>query len=217
MGPRKTSVRPEIVRVGHRPPGPLMLGVDFEWDAFPLGIGNRLLAGIERQPNLLIHVGRGGIAHQGLDRARSIRVPHQQPAPGLCTTRLHRSLGRSIDACNHQIKPFSSASIALVGAAGFEPATPCSQSRCATRLRHAPKTFAAGIRQFCIRWQAQSTASFTPAAGSRWLCRRSCRARARDRSCPRARAQYGPQCRRRPLVRSALVRRSARPRGTAAW
>ena len=27
---------------------------------------------------------------------------------------------------------------ALVGAAGFEPAAPCSQSRCATRLRHAP-------------------------------------------------------------------------------
>jgi hypothetical protein len=26
----------------------------------------------------------------------------------------------------------------LIGAAGFEPATPCSQSRCATRLRHAP-------------------------------------------------------------------------------
>jgi site-specific DNA recombinase len=28
----------------------------------------------------------------------------------------------------------------IVGAAGFEPATPCSQSRCATRLRHAPMT-----------------------------------------------------------------------------
>jgi hypothetical protein len=26
----------------------------------------------------------------------------------------------------------------LVGARGFEPPTPCSQSRCATRLRHAP-------------------------------------------------------------------------------
>src|SRR5271154_250901 len=26
----------------------------------------------------------------------------------------------------------------IVGAAGFEPTTPCSQSRCATRLRHAP-------------------------------------------------------------------------------
>src|SRR5215211_2624630 len=27
---------------------------------------------------------------------------------------------------------------AVVGAAGFEPATLCSQSRCATRLRYAP-------------------------------------------------------------------------------
>ena len=27
----------------------------------------------------------------------------------------------------------------LVGAEGFEPPTPCSQSRCATRLRYAPK------------------------------------------------------------------------------
>ena len=26
----------------------------------------------------------------------------------------------------------------MVGARGFEPPTPCSQSRCATRLRHAP-------------------------------------------------------------------------------
>ena len=30
---------------------------------------------------------------------------------------------------------------ALVGAKGFEPSTPCSQSRCATRLRHAPTFF----------------------------------------------------------------------------
>jgi hypothetical protein len=29
--------------------------------------------------------------------------------------------------------------VVKVGAAGFEPATPCSQSRCATGLRHAPK------------------------------------------------------------------------------
>jgi hypothetical protein len=27
----------------------------------------------------------------------------------------------------------------MVGARGFEPPTPCSQSRCAARLRHAPK------------------------------------------------------------------------------
>jgi hypothetical protein len=28
--------------------------------------------------------------------------------------------------------------VILVGAAGFEPATPCAQGRCATRLRYAP-------------------------------------------------------------------------------
>ena len=28
--------------------------------------------------------------------------------------------------------------VTSVGATGFEPATPCSQSRCATELRHAP-------------------------------------------------------------------------------
>ncbi len=33
----------------------------------------------------------------------------------------------------------------MVGAAGFEPATLCSQSRCATRLRHAPRVLTAGI------------------------------------------------------------------------
>src|SRR5688500_7781930 len=31
------------------------------------------------------------------------------------------------------------AGVILVGAAGFEPATLCSQSRCATRLRYAPR------------------------------------------------------------------------------
>ena len=29
----------------------------------------------------------------------------------------------------------------IVGVTGFEPATPCSQSRCATGLRYTPKTF----------------------------------------------------------------------------
>ena len=28
--------------------------------------------------------------------------------------------------------------LTAVGKAGFEPTTPCSQSRCATRLRHFP-------------------------------------------------------------------------------
>src|SRR6201998_831828 len=33
----------------------------------------------------------------------------------------------------------------LVGAEGFEPPTLCSQSRCATRLRHAPTRTADGV------------------------------------------------------------------------
>src|SRR5215207_11677294 len=35
---------------------------------------------------------------------------------------------------------------AMVGAAGFEPATLCSQSRCATRLRYAPPKASAPVR-----------------------------------------------------------------------
>ena len=34
----------------------------------------------------------------------------------------------------------------MVGAAGFEPTTPCSQSRCATGLRYAPT----GIAKYSI-------------------------------------------------------------------
>ena len=37
---------------------------------------------------------------------------------------------------NHNYKNYP---IVMVGARGFEPPTPCSQSRCATGLRHAPK------------------------------------------------------------------------------
>jgi hypothetical protein len=40
----------------------------------------------------------------------------------------------------------------LVGARGFEPPTPCSQSRCATRLRHAPMQ-----REFEIRISKSET------------------------------------------------------------
>src|SRR5215217_9607142 len=36
-----------------------------------------------------------------------------------------------------------------VGARGFEPPTPCSQSRCATRLRHAPRRPGMSITKGC--------------------------------------------------------------------
>ena len=37
-----------------------------------------------------------------------------------------------------QVPKDSKTGLNLVGAAGFEPATPCAQGRCATRLRYAP-------------------------------------------------------------------------------
>ena len=41
---------------------------------------------------------------------------------------------------NAVFKAFSRV-FALVGATGFEPAAPWSQTKCATKLRHAPTTY----------------------------------------------------------------------------
>jgi hypothetical protein len=45
--------------------------------------------------------------------------------------------------------------ILLVGAAGFEPATPCAQGRCATRLRHAPTVRASLILEHQCRFRPE--------------------------------------------------------------
>src|SRR5882672_8922572 len=58
---------------------------------------------------------------------------------------LHGVLGRPEDACprhrllaSYRIGVSPEGMANMVGARGFEPPTSCSQSRCATRLRHAP-------------------------------------------------------------------------------
>ena len=58
----------------------------------------------------------------------------------------------------------------MVGAEGFEPPTACSQSRCATRLRYAPKRITKDGRN---RWLRTSCASRILRCGARF--RRSCR------------------------------------------
>lgn len=50
-----------------------------------------------------------------------------------CTSHQRRTKKR------HYRQNDGNALIYMVGAKGFEPSTSCSQSRCATRLRHAPK------------------------------------------------------------------------------
>ena len=37
----------------------------------------------------------------------------------------------------------------MVGETGFEPATPCTQNKCATKLRHSP-TIVAAFEAFCL-------------------------------------------------------------------
>lgn len=39
-----------------------------------------------------------------------------------------------------EVLPLNYTRSLLVGVAGFEPATPCSQGRCATKLRYTPNT-----------------------------------------------------------------------------
>ena len=48
------------------------------------------------------------------------------------------SAGCAVAAVPRNADGVSGALIRLVGATGFEPATTCTPSKCATRLRHAP-------------------------------------------------------------------------------
>src|SRR5215471_11273007 len=60
----------------------------------------------------------------------------------------------------------------VVGATGFEPATPCAQGRCATRLRYAPTLdrlyrFPANIAGSPARWPIGFRDRATPATSVR--------------------------------------------------
>ncbi len=55
----------------------------------------------------------------------------------------------------------------MVGAIGFEPTTPCSRSRCATRLRYAPTLYCDKWPEKCAFRDAQKNrANFGTASGS---------------------------------------------------
>jgi hypothetical protein len=105
---------------------------------------------------------------------------------------------------------------AAIGAAGFEPATPCSQSRCATKLRHAP----------CARVYSRSRARLGACGqrGSRQSGRSAAASRSRGRSADVCRprpllASAGAHCRRPTVACVALragCRRTARRRRRAA-
>src|SRR4051812_42810049 len=139
MRPRPHAVELEIVGVGHRLARRLLGLLHAEREAGARRIGDRLLLAVEPQPDLLSGVAGAGPAHQRLDLARTILLELQQPQLAARGARLHRALGLLVDACaRHRGSP-RFAGRRMVGAAGFEPATLCSQSRRPTRRRTAPR------------------------------------------------------------------------------
>ena len=92
------------------------------------------------------------------------------------------------------------ASSVLVGAAGFEPATPCSQSRCATRLRYAPSSpprrrhaILTGLGPSRQRRAHRSDANATSAAGRSIPGRHGIHNRRRRSGTSLSPAPIGPQ------------------------
>src|SRR2546425_626893 len=91
------SVRPqiaaregEIVGVGHGAPRRFLGLEQLVGNEVPLAIGDRLLLGVEAQPELLLHVAGTGPDHQRLDHARLFRLVIKHPLPGQPRAPLHR-------------------------------------------------------------------------------------------------------------------------------
>ena len=66
--------------------------------------------------------------------------PPTRSLEGCCS--IHLSYWRQRDRCGESRSPVRRE---MVGAGRFERPTPCSQSRCATRLRYAPDMPRAGV------------------------------------------------------------------------
>src|SRR3954451_7571501 len=137
MRPLTDAVELEIVGIRDRAALRLLGLLDPVGDALAGRVGDRLLLRVEPQLHLLARVAGRRPAHQRLDLARLDPVEFEQPLlrPGLAG--LHRGLGGLVDAGGGH-RSVSLQRAAMVGAAGFEPATLCSQSRCATRLLSPP-------------------------------------------------------------------------------
>src|SRR5690554_5807867 len=156
MGPAVQAIGPEVLTVGLGADHPLARPLERIHVSMPLGISDGLLLSLEPQPQLLARIAGRNPAHQRLDGPRCVGLEFQYPAFGQAAALLHRCLGKLEDAHLHGcFRSFYRRR--LVGAAGFEPATLCSQSRCATRLRYAPS------RRFL-----RCTACALPCQTARW-------------------------------------------------
>ena len=86
-------------------------------------VSESTLIGLEVRCSVLLSYGRVGTL---------VRVPGAGEG--------NRTPIASLEGWSSTIELHPHAGLMVVGARGFEPPTPCSQSRCATGLRHAPYT-----------------------------------------------------------------------------
>src|SRR5262245_59255429 len=101
VGPGLAAAERKIVRIGDLTVGRGLRLDHLVRDALALAIGDRVLLGVEADGELLLHVARGGPAHQGLDRPRLFRLIVELPCFAVRLARLPRVLGRLEDARSH--------------------------------------------------------------------------------------------------------------------
>ena len=116
------------------------LGEHLEGDAVALGVGDRLLAGVELRRTWPSCRWTGSSPSAGSGSARRGRLELQHPLAWCWPCPTAWRSWPAEDAREHERSLARLRAASMVGAAGFEPATLCSQSRCATRLRHAPRS-----------------------------------------------------------------------------
>src|SRR5947209_6680827 len=100
--PRRQAVVSEIVGIRNDLARRRLRFLDAIGDAVALGVSDRLFLRIKAEPDLRLHVGGAGPAHQRLDLARPLRRIFENPGL-LRLTRLRRRAGGEINARGHAI------------------------------------------------------------------------------------------------------------------
>src|SRR5689334_14971035 len=101
MGPGRPARVSEIIGVRHSLSPRRRALKDMVSNAVAFAIGDGFVLGVERKPQLLLHIARTGPAHQRLDGARLLGLVVEHPFFGLCRSRLHRGAGRLVDPRGH--------------------------------------------------------------------------------------------------------------------
>src|SRR5262249_22971997 len=101
MSPRLAAPKRKIVGIGYLPVRRLLRLDDLVGNTPALAIGVVFFLVLKVVRELLLHIGGGVPAHEGLDRAGLFWFVVKLPFPGLGPARLHRVLGGLKNASGH--------------------------------------------------------------------------------------------------------------------